>query len=448
MIMKRKMAVEHMLPQAVRDNLLANEQKSEVIISSVQMIIVLSFAALFYAQPSSPEYAERTLGIETIVIWSYVTFSAFRFFWSRRTRLPNWALNLSALFDITLLMILIWSFHLKYAQPAPFYLKAPTQIYIFLFISLRCLRFEPSLVLHTGLIAAAGWAIMTVVAIQTYPGAEPITRDFSTYILGARVMIGAEADKIIIIIAVTLLLTASLHRGRKFLVTALREQSASEALSRFFDPSVADRIRSADEAINSGDGEMREIAIVFTDLRGFTPLVERHPAAEIMALLSDYQRLAVPIITAHGGAIDKFMGDGILATFGAATPSTTAAAQAVAAVEALCEEAQKWQDNRQAEGKIALKLNAGLACGQVLFGTIGYENRLEYTVIGDAVNLAAKLEKHNKVEKVQALCNLETYQRAQQQGHSSARKRRIIQQAMVEGVKKPMDLCVLGEART
>ena len=110
----------------------------------------------------------------------------------------------------------------------------------------------------------------------------------------------------------------------------------------------------------------------------------------------------MPVVRAHGGNIDKFMGDGILASFGAVRASTTYAADALRCIEAILKAAGAWADARKASGLPALGIGIGVAHGPLVFGIIGVEDRLEYTVIGETVNLAAKLEKHNKAEHAAA----------------------------------------------
>jgi adenylate cyclase len=150
----------------------------------------------------------------------------------------------------------------------------------------------------------------------------------------------------------------------------------------------------------------------------------------------------VPIIQRHNGAIDKFLGDGILASFGCARPSATYAADALAAVDAVMAEAASWSAARRAAGLPAVNVGAAVASGTVLFGAVGDATRLEYTVIGDAVNLAAKLEKHTKVEKVRALAAGDTYALACRQGYGGEKELRRAR--AVAGVDTPVDLVVLA----
>ena len=149
-----------------------------------------------------------------------------------------------------------------------------------------------------------------------------------------------------------------------------------------------------------------------------------------------------PIIRKHGGSIDKYLGDGILASFGATRLSQTFAADALSAVDELMAQARQWSEQRVAQGLPPVNVGAAVAAGSLLIGAVGDATRLEYTVIGDAVNLAAKLEKQTKVEKVRALTDAATYTLARQQGFSVEKELR--QARSVGGVEHPLDLAVLA----
>jgi adenylate cyclase len=257
------------------------------------------------------------------------------------------------------------------------------------------------------------------------------------------VLLGAEVDKVLSILIVTAILALALLRGRKLLMRATTEQLAASELSRFFAPEVAGRIRAMEAAIEPGQAEARDAAILMIDLRGFTLLSHRLEPRAVMELLSAYQSLMVAEIDRHGGSVDKFMGDGILASFGATRPSASYAADGLRALESLNEAARRWTLEREAAGLPAPAIGAALATGQVMFGAIGDHSRLEYTVIGDPVNLAAKLEKHTKVEGVAALCTAETCRLALQQGYAAAARLEQCPARTVAGVDRPLDLVAL-----
>ena len=181
---------------------------------------------------------------------------------------------------------------------------------------------------------------------------------------------------------------------------------------------------------------------MFLDLRGFTALSRMLPPDQTVAVLGDYQARMAPIIRKHGGSIDKYLGDGILASFGATRLSQTFAADALNAVDELMAEAKHWSEQRVAQGLPPVNVGAAVASGSLLIGAVGDATRLEYTVIGDAVNLAAKLEKQTKVEKVRSLTDAATYALARQQGFSLDKE--VLPFRIVGGVEHPLDLVVLA----
>jgi adenylate cyclase len=431
------------IPERVGQAIRQEQDSSEILVSLIQLALVAVFAILYTLAPKAfpadvPfEPVPWTLG-------AYCGFTLLRLWLAWRRLLTKGFLALSVIVDITVLMVTIWSFHLQYQQPAPIYLKATTLMYVFILIALRALRFEPGLVLLAGISGAVGWLIIVAYAVLANGGAT-ITHSFATYAMSYEVLLGAELDKVLSILMVTAILALALLRARKLLVRATTEQLAATEMSRFFAPEVAGRIRAMDATIEPGQAEARDAAILMVDLRSFTPLAHRLDPHAVMALLSDYQSRMVAEIDRQGGSVDKFMGDGILASFGATRPSASYAADGVRAVESLMAAASQWTAERRAAGLPAPAIGAALATGQVMFGAVGDQSRLEYTVIGDPVNLVAKLEKHTKQEGVAALCTAEAYQLALQQGYVPGAA--VVEQRpgrVIAGVGGPIDLVAFG----
>ena len=160
----------------------------------------------------------------------------------------------------------------------------------------------------------------------------------------------------------------------------------------------------------------------------------------MLNLLITYQKLIVRIIQSHGGSIDKFMGDGIMATFGAVRPSDTYAADALRAVDDILNETATWSSDDTLKIFADRKVNAAVASGPIIFGTIGDDTRLEFTVIGSAANLSAKLEKHNKTTRTRALTDADTYALAVRQGYTP-KTRKPVRKSTLPGIRQ---LVVLG----
>jgi adenylate cyclase len=133
-----------------------------------------------------------------------------------------------------------------------------------------------------------------------------------------------------------------------------------------------------------------------------------------------------------------------MASFGAASTSDVYAAEALRAVDAIVEELDRWRKERLTAGLAAPGIGLAVASGNVLFGAVGDETRLEYTVIGDAVNLAAKLEKHAKTEQVVALTDRITFELALTQGYVPTQRFEYRNRRYIDGIGEPVDLVVLA----
>jgi adenylate cyclase len=413
------------LPERVRAAVREHAMTSEVLVKLIQLTVVLIWAALYAAAPKTD--AGTAFSPVPWALGIYLAVNALGLYWVMRRDLPAWAVYLSIGLDMAVLMLLIWSFHVQYDQPASFYLKAPTLLYVFIFIALRALRFEARFVLAAGLFAASGWLALAAYVVLSDPGGAAITRDYVTYMTSNAMLIGAEFDKIISILMVSGILALALRRAHSFLSRATTEGITARELSRFFDAPVASRIRNAASGARPGEGVRRRAAILFVDIRSFTVLAARLEPDAVMALLTAYQTRIVPIIHRHGGAIDKFMGDGIMATFGAVDHRPDYAASALRALDDIIADTESWHEGTDILARLpAGAVNGAAAAGEVIFGTLGNEQRLEYTVIGAVVNLAAKLEKLNRKARARAVTDAATLRTATAQGYrAKSRLRRL-----------------------
>ena len=431
------------LPERVARDIERQQAAGEMIVGWTQASAIVFFAVVYAISPKAfpagtPfEPVPWTLGI-------YTLFTAVRLLLAYRGQLSRGVVALSVVVDIAVLMITIWSFHLQYRAPPALYLKAPTLMYVFILIALRTLRFEPGYVLLAGGCAALGWLGLYLYAAWGPDGAA-FTHSYVEYVTSYKILRGAEIDKILSIFVVTLILALSLARARELLARSVAEERAASDLSRFFAPEVAEQIRHAEGDAGSIRCNGCRAAILMTDLRGFTALSRGLSAQELIALLGKYQSRLVPVIQRHGGSIDKYLGDGILASFGAVAPSTSYAADLCRAIDELATTAEQWRLEQEGRGLPAPKVGLAGAVGDVVFGTVGHATRLEYTVIGEVVNLVAKLEKHTKSERVRALTTRASYALALEQDYRPAQPAEIRTGRQVEGVTDPVDLVVLAK---
>lgn len=183
--------------------------------------------------------------------------------------------------------------------------------------------------------------------------------------------------------------------GYRFVVADKDKRLLRRSFGLYLSPAVIDRMISSNKLPELG-GETRNITVYFSDLVGFSSMAESLPPSQIVALLNEYLSAMAEIIEQHGGFIDKYIGDAIVAVFGAPLADADHARNAVRA--ALQCQARLQQLNESAGGfsDLPLQQRVGLNSGEALVGNIGSRRRFNYTVIGDVVNLASRLEGANR----------------------------------------------------
>jgi len=159
---------------------------------------------------------------------------------------------------------------------------------------------------------------------------------------------------------------------------------------RYFAPNLASQIAQQEGAVQLG-GQKRPVVIFFSDIRGFTPLSETMGPDEIATLLTEYFTEMVEIVFEHSGTLDKFMGDAIMALWGAPIAHADDADRAMKCALDQLVSLEKLNKKWKAQGRPELGIGIGINFGEVFAGNIGSDRRLEYTVIGDAVNIASRL---------------------------------------------------------
>jgi class 3 adenylate cyclase len=172
-----------------------------------------------------------------------------------------------------------------------------------------------------------------------------------------------------------------------------RNERIQSAFGRYVNDYVLGQLLASGEDPELGGAE-RDVTLLVADVRGFTPLSEGMKAADVVALLNEVFQLASDRILARGGTIDKFMGDSVMAYFGAPLPQRDHALRAVAAAVDLQRALAERQAGLPADAPLcAVRLGIGIHSGVVVVGNIGAEQRADFTVVGDAVNVAHRLEK-------------------------------------------------------
>jgi adenylate cyclase len=169
-----------------------------------------------------------------------------------------------------------------------------------------------------------------------------------------------------------------------------QEAQTRAQIARLVPPSVVEQVVKGELTIEKG-GKMQEVTLLFSDIRGFTAMSERHPAEEIVRMLNEYFEVMVDILFKHEGTLDKFVGDEIIGLFGAPIAIVDAPMKAVVCAIDMQKALKEFNRMRVAEGREALNIGIGINTGNVVTGAIGSSKSLQYTCIGDAMNTASRL---------------------------------------------------------
>ena len=182
-------------------------------------------------------------------------------------------------------------------------------------------------------------------------------------------------------------------------------------------------------------GKTQTVSILFSDVRNFTGVSEALGARETVSLLNEYFGVMVEVVTRHGGILDKYIGDAIMALFGAPFAKPEDADHALAVGNGMLVTLRELNGRRSAQGKQPIDIGVGIATGEVVLGNIGSPSRMEYTVIGDKVNLASRLEGANKYYHSKILLD-ETTVQSLTNGHANCL--REIDLLRVKGKDRPV----------
>ncbi len=198
----------------------------------------------------------------------------------------------------------------------------------------------------------------------------------------------------------------------RYLNEGFKKAQIERAMGKYISKDVMQNVMDNIDNLSVG-GKKADVSILFIDIRGFTTISEKLSALEVSDILNKYFQELVPIIDKHQGIMNKFIGDAMLAVFGEPIKSENHALNAVLCANEMLSTVKKLQVKWLDEGKPKIDVGIGIASGEVFIGNIGTEDRLEYTVIGDTVNTASRIENFNKVYKTKFLISESTFERVQ-----------------------------------
>lgn len=204
------------------------------------------------------------------------------------------------------------------------------------------------------------------------------------------------------------IITMALAYSHRFILEGKNKEKIKSAMGKYISQDVMQNVvRNIDE-LKLG-GKRANLTVLFADIRGFTSMSEKMSAEEVSVILNEYFTEIEPIISKYNGVINKFIGDAVMAIFGEPIQDKNHAENAVKCANEMLLKVEELQKKWLLEGKPKIEIGVGINTGEAFVGNIGSEKRLEYTVIGDMVNLASRIESYNKVYKTRFLISSSTY---------------------------------------
>jgi len=203
------------------------------------------------------------------------------------------------------------------------------------------------------------------------------------------IVFGNRIQEIVVFMIVAATLAVAVRRGNDLLIRHAAVERERGNLARYFSPNVVEELSKHDEPLKQV--RTQNVAVLFVDIVGFTAFADARAPEEVVRILREFHALMEQEVFRHSGTLDKYLGDGLMATFGTPFAGEADASNALRCAQAMMAEADRWSGERKAAGEAPIRVSFGLHYGPVVLGDIGV-TCLEFAVIGSTVNVASRLE--------------------------------------------------------
>jgi adenylate cyclase len=242
--------------------------------------------------------------------------------------------------------------------------------------------------------AGVAWVSTFPSTIFEIPGFDQPQARLDRFLDPLYVSLDLRFTESLVLLLTTAILATAVARSRRLIreqVYAARERSN---LARYFPPNIVEELAGHDRVL--GTVRSQKVAVMFADMVGFTHMAEMVSPAELIEMLRAFHRRVESAIFDNQGTLDKYLGDGVLATFGTPETGPADAANAMRCAREIFKQVDEWNERRKDAGFPSVRLSIGLHYGEVVVGDVGTERRLEFAVIGDTVNVASRLEESTR----------------------------------------------------
>jgi adenylate cyclase len=284
----------------------------------------------------------------------------------------------------------------KVQLPTALPLRYAAFLYFFLLLMQAAFSFRPRLLLWTGLCGAGAWTagflwIVTQPGVITQPAiGSDVPSILSSYFDPNYASMLKWENEVIVFLLVSAGLALLVRRSRALVAERAAAERERGNLARYFSPKVVDVLAGRDEPL--GRVRRQAVGVLFADLVGFTTMAEDMTPEEVMALLRAFHVRMEDEVFRHGGCLEKFIGDALLATFGVPDVGTRDTTDALACARGMLAALAMWNLEREAAGLSPLRMGVGLHYGPVVLGDIGSRRSMAFATVGDTINVASRLQ--------------------------------------------------------
>lgn len=292
-------------------------------------------------------------------------------------------------------------------------------LYLIIYLTASALSYSARTVILTGaasLVALAGsfvWTVLDVargadVDLLTAAELWPTARALLAQLIGPGFVTPEAflAQQLVFMTICTAFIAVAVWRARTHLGRTLLAEGERNNLARYFSPNLVDRLAGAAHDFEAG--RETKATVLFVDVVGFTRLMEGVPPQLTIEFLRAFHERMADCIFRHGGTLDKFIGDGVMATFGTPDSQPDDEARALGCARDMVQAVTDWNRIRQTRDMPQVRISVGVHVGPVLMGAIGSRNRLEYSAVGDTVNVASRLEQLSRAHDALIVTSAET----------------------------------------
>lgn len=284
-------------------------------------------------------------------------------------------------------------------------LRLSNFLYLMVFVGGAALSYSPGIVVWTGICAAASWAAgvsLIIARPESFTVLEAGSATVETESLGSLgrfldpffVSMPRLYNEVVLLLIMTAIIAAAVWRARRLVLRHAAAERAQTNLARYFSPNLVDRLANDENTLDRP--ETRDVAVLFVDIVGFTGVSENKDPERVIALLRSFHRRMADCVFRHDGILDKYIGDSVMATFGSVPGEPDEATRALRCAGDMLDQVKRWNAKRESRGAEGLRVGIGLHYGPVVVGNVGDDRCLEFTVIGDTVNVASRLERQTR----------------------------------------------------